>query len=352
MSAPIDNLVRAWVAPDATELRAKADGGDTMVGHFAVFNSWTEIHSAYEGQFLERIAPGAFDDSFTSRSNQIRVLYDHGADPMIGNKPLGTPDVLREDDTGAYYEVSLFDASYVNDLKPAIRSGQVGASFRFKVTGEEWASPTASTPHNPQRLDERTITGVSSTSSGRSRSPPTRTPPPDCGHAPTSSSNTSSTTRFRRALQGARRPGSRRTHPRQPPAHGDGRHEGGSDGAEPGTDSDGAPARDGRDRRRRRGRRNHSDASPCTSEHHRVRCSPRAPQGGHPMSVNPLDYVLTRMSEIKPRFEELSLKDKLETRSGPSTTARRPSGTSSTSAAPTSRSASAAPSPPVRSTSR
>jgi HK97 family phage prohead protease len=160
MSAPIDNLVRAWVAPDATELRAKADGGDTMVGHFAVFNSWTEIHSAYEGQFLERIAPGAFDDSFTSRSNQIRVLYDHGADPMIGNKPLGTPDVLREDDKGAYYEVSLFDASYVNDLKPAIRSGQVGASFRFKVTGEEWASPTASTPHNPQRLDERTITGV------------------------------------------------------------------------------------------------------------------------------------------------------------------------------------------------
>jgi HK97 family phage major capsid protein len=30
------------------------------------------------------------------------------------------------------------------------------------------------------------------------------------------------------------------------------------------------------------------------------------------MSVNPLDYVLTRMQEIKPRFEELSLKDKLE----------------------------------------
>jgi HK97 family phage major capsid protein len=29
------------------------------------------------------------------------------------------------------------------------------------------------------------------------------------------------------------------------------------------------------------------------------------------MSVNPLDYVLTRMSEIKPRFQELSLKDKL-----------------------------------------
>lgn len=30
------------------------------------------------------------------------------------------------------------------------------------------------------------------------------------------------------------------------------------------------------------------------------------------MSVNPLDYTLARMAEIKPRFEELSLKDKLE----------------------------------------
>lgn len=30
------------------------------------------------------------------------------------------------------------------------------------------------------------------------------------------------------------------------------------------------------------------------------------------MPVNPLDYVLTRMQEIKPRFEELSRKDKLE----------------------------------------
>jgi len=30
------------------------------------------------------------------------------------------------------------------------------------------------------------------------------------------------------------------------------------------------------------------------------------------MSINPLDYVLTRMQEIKPRFEELSTKDALE----------------------------------------
>jgi HK97 family phage prohead protease len=161
VTAPTDNIVRAWADPSATQLRASADGtGSTMVGHFAVFNEWTEIKSVFEGNFLERIDPAAFDDTFKARAGQIRVLYDHGADPMIGNKPLGTPTVLRADRTGAYYEVELFDSSYVNDLKPAIRSGQLGASFRFKVISEEWNQPSQATSDNPGRLEERTITGA------------------------------------------------------------------------------------------------------------------------------------------------------------------------------------------------
>lgn len=161
MTVPTDNLLRAWAAPGAVELRAADDGnGNTMYGHFAVFNRWTEIDSWFEGRFLERIAPGAFAGTFRDRADKIRVLYDHGADPMIGNKPLGTPTRLREDASGAYYEVDLFDASYVNDLKPALRAGQLGASFRFRVTGEEIVAPAEATDHNPERLEERTITAV------------------------------------------------------------------------------------------------------------------------------------------------------------------------------------------------
>jgi HK97 family phage prohead protease len=125
-----------------------------------VFNTWTRISSAYEGTFMERIAPGAFDETFRAKAAQIRVLYDHGADPQIGNKPLGTPKVLRADPTGAYYEVDLFDASYVNDLKPAIRAGQLGASFRFKVTGEQWDNPIERSASNPDMIEERTITNL------------------------------------------------------------------------------------------------------------------------------------------------------------------------------------------------
>jgi hypothetical protein len=160
MSAPVDNLVRAWAGPQATSVRADDGEGSTMVGHFAVFDQWTEINSTFEGRFLERIAPGAFADTFKTRGDKIRVLYDHGADPQIGNKPLGAPTVMREDETGAYYEVSLFDASYVNDLKPAIRAGQLGASFRFRVTGEEWDETPERSTSNPDGLPERTIKGT------------------------------------------------------------------------------------------------------------------------------------------------------------------------------------------------
>lgn len=163
MSAPTDNLVRARYDTNAVELRADGDSGRTLFGHFAVFNRWTEIDSWYEGRFLERVAPEAFNRTFKEikqGKRNVRVLYDHGADPSIGNKPLGAPDMLRADGDGAYYESELFDATYVNDLIPALRAGQLGASFRFRVTGEEWIEPTKPTKANPNKLRERTITDV------------------------------------------------------------------------------------------------------------------------------------------------------------------------------------------------
>lgn len=154
-----DNLCRSLAMPSAAQIRTESDG-NTLFGHFAVFDQWTRIDSQYEGTFLERIAPGAFADTLTNRGSSIRVLYDHGKDPSIGNKPLGVPMVLSEDRTGAYYEVQLFDTDYVNELRPALEAGQLGASFRFSVVAETWTTPTAPTAHNPDMLDERTITGA------------------------------------------------------------------------------------------------------------------------------------------------------------------------------------------------
>lgn len=159
--APVDNLIRSS-APGASTiaLRAADEGGRTLFGHFAVFDQWTEINSMFEGRFLERVAQGSFKDTFRDQKSQIRVIFQHGRDPHIGDKPLGAPDVLREEPEGAYYESELFDTPYVNELIPALRAGQLGASFRFRVTKEEWVEPRKATDYNPEKLPERTIRGV------------------------------------------------------------------------------------------------------------------------------------------------------------------------------------------------
>lgn len=133
-------------------------GGEVLTGHFAVFNQWTEICSMWEGEFLERFVPGAFKKTIRESGDSMRVLFQHGRDPYIGDKPLGAIDRLEEDEVGALYEVPLFtDASYVRDLLPGLRAKQYGASFRFGVVREEWVNEPKVSDYNPRGLPERTV---------------------------------------------------------------------------------------------------------------------------------------------------------------------------------------------------
>jgi HK97 family phage prohead protease len=153
---PTDNLVRAATTDGATTV---SDDGRTLYGHFSMFNNFYEINSSYEGRFLERIAPGAFADTLERNGDRIKVLYDHGMDPQLGNKPLGTIRSMGEDKKGAYYEVALIDTDYNrNFIIPAASAGLLGSSFRFRVVDESWNDPRRSTSTNPERLPERTIT--------------------------------------------------------------------------------------------------------------------------------------------------------------------------------------------------
>lgn len=160
---PRDDLVRAVYGPGTISMRAKEDGGTgrTMFGHAAVFDQWTEIDSWFEGPFMERIAPGAFAETLKRDAKRIRVMYAHGQDYMVGAKPIGAPDVLREDATGLYYESELFRAAYADQLLEPLQTGQLGASFRFTVDDESIHEPKKATASNPGALVERTITAVS-----------------------------------------------------------------------------------------------------------------------------------------------------------------------------------------------
>lgn len=127
-----------------------------MSGHFARFNEWTHINSTFEGEFMERIAPGAFSKTFNENRSKMRVLFNHGRDPSLGDKVLGKIETLREDEQGAYYRVPLFDG--VPDLiVDGLRKGTYGSSFRFKMIREELDQHPTRSSYNPDGLPERTI---------------------------------------------------------------------------------------------------------------------------------------------------------------------------------------------------
>jgi hypothetical protein len=164
---PRDDLVRAVrngvtlraIAPVADQAddapSANPNGMPTMFGHFTRFDEWTEIDSWFEGNFMERMAAGSFKKTF--REQTPKVLLQHGMDYTAGDKPLGAPDVLREEADGPYYEVPLLDAPYVRDLTPGLEAGLYGASFRFSVMREDWVEEPPVSDHNPKGIPERTI---------------------------------------------------------------------------------------------------------------------------------------------------------------------------------------------------
>jgi len=166
---PRENLLRGKVSGIALRAAGDDEGGDSdgpvMAGHFAVFNQWTEINS-WEGNFLEMFAPSSFKKTIRDNGDNMKVLFQHGYDYMIGDKPLGPIRTLEEDSegehvdgvTGAWYEVPLLDAPYVRqDLLPGLEAELYGASFRFRVIREEIDEEPEPSDYNPQGLPERIV---------------------------------------------------------------------------------------------------------------------------------------------------------------------------------------------------
>ena len=135
-----DDLIRMVELPTAEiEFRADTEGPTlgTLEGYAAVFNSDTLIDS-WEGRFTERFMHGAFRDTLAKDGDKIKVLFNHGFDPSIGDKPLGKPRLMEEDDRGLRVEVPLDDTSYNRDLVASLRSGALdGMSIRFSVVRED-----------------------------------------------------------------------------------------------------------------------------------------------------------------------------------------------------------------------
>jgi HK97 family phage prohead protease len=113
------------------------------------------------GRLRGVLSPGAFKKTLREQRHKIRVLFQHGRDPLIGEKPLGSITHLTEDQRGASYEVTLLETAYVRELLPALEANLYGASFRFRPLRQEVNESPQASSHNPQALPEVTITEAS-----------------------------------------------------------------------------------------------------------------------------------------------------------------------------------------------
>lgn len=158
------DLVRA-LPPQAkpTTVRDTTSGGGwdhRLTVRFSPFETWYEINSLFEGQFLEQTVRGAFAKTMRESGAAVKVQFDHGHDTAVGSRVLAFPDELREDADSAVLEGDLFDTTYNHDLLPALKAGAYGSSFRFQVIKDEWNDEPGTSPANPKGLPERTIKEV------------------------------------------------------------------------------------------------------------------------------------------------------------------------------------------------
>lgn len=114
------------------EFETRDDGGGPVIeGYFAVFNAVTTL---WPGA-TESIAPGAFDGS---ADGDVRALYNHNADCVLGRTTAGTLE-LRQDSHGLWgrIHVNREDAAAMDVYRRIQRGDVSGASFGFDIRDEE-----------------------------------------------------------------------------------------------------------------------------------------------------------------------------------------------------------------------
>jgi HK97 family phage prohead protease len=114
------------------KMEAREDGGDLYIeGYFAVFNS---VYELWPGA-TESIAPGAFDDSV---SDDVRALYNHNTDLVLGRTSAGTMEI-KQDSRGLWGRIRINrDDSDAMNAYARIRRGDItGCSFGFDIADQE-----------------------------------------------------------------------------------------------------------------------------------------------------------------------------------------------------------------------
>lgn len=116
------------------ELRKSESGGNVLTGYAAVYNSDSE---PIYGAFIERLAPGCFDDALAGNPDVLCRMEHEGGLNVLGRTVSGTLR-LSTDERGLRYEVDLPDTSAGRDTLELVKRGDIfGSSFAFGPVGPE-----------------------------------------------------------------------------------------------------------------------------------------------------------------------------------------------------------------------
>jgi hypothetical protein len=112
------------------ELREAGENKRTIRGYAALFENDSEDF----GYFVERIAPGAFDDVL---KDDVVALFNH--DPNLPLARTGAGLQIGVDKKGLWYEFDAPETTIGNDLLVNIRQRIVRqSSFAFTVADQAW----------------------------------------------------------------------------------------------------------------------------------------------------------------------------------------------------------------------
>lgn len=124
---------------DNFEVRAIDDSSDeskrTIGGTLVEYNKLS-LPLGFYGEFRERIAKGAFDESI--REDVIKSLWNHGTSDVLGSSKSSTLRLINHDDH-IEYEVDLPNSPLGSNVFESVKRGDVdGNSWRMKVSEDAW----------------------------------------------------------------------------------------------------------------------------------------------------------------------------------------------------------------------
>jgi len=112
--------------------------GRTLAGYAAVYGQNSREIVENGRTFVERIAPGAFNETLSSGAD-VKLFYNHDASMPLARTKSGTL-TLKSDRNGLAFTASLPETTLGNDVRALIERGDLTGemSFGFYVAEDSW----------------------------------------------------------------------------------------------------------------------------------------------------------------------------------------------------------------------